>query len=266
MSPSEHSRSIRAVVVLACLLFAAALAVRGVPAERVRLPEDAPVEKPRIAEPMQLLARGASLRAAELDRLVRPELQPTFAASRGLVFALRDCPLLVEWLQSAEGQRTERLLTDLRNGSPEEALAALTLVFQLARATDWKPGLTAHAEHAERLGGLLQDWLRVWGERSAKDPLLVEPALGATLLYARAMRAAWRAPVVGYNEAPYARARDFLMQSTGLATPKRTALGEALQARFARAAVRLASDKDVLLGLEEECAALFPDLEGECAE
>ncbi len=249
---------------LACVLFVAAIAVRGIPAQRVRLPEDSPVEKPRIAEPMQLLSRGAALRVAELDPLVRAELRPSFVAARGIVFAMDDCPDLVEWMQSAEGQRAERLLTDLRAGSPEEALAALTLVFRIARSTDWEPGLTAHAEHAERLGALLQDWLRVWGERAAIDPLLVEPVLGAMMLYGRAMREAWRAPVLGYNEAPYSRAHAFLLQATGLATYKRTALGEALQARFARVASRLSADVDALMGLEEECAAFFPDLTGDC--
>jgi hypothetical protein len=264
VASSDDTRSIRGLAALACVLFVAAVAVRGIPAQRVRLPEDAPVEKPRIAEPMQLLSRGASLRVAELDPLVRTELRPSFVAARGIVFAMDDCPALVEWMQSAEGQRAERLLTALRAGSTEEALAALTLVFQIARATDWEPGLTAHAEHAERLGALLQDWLRVWGERAATDPLLVEPALGAMMLYGRAMREAWRAPVLGYNEAPYSRAHAFLMQATGLATSKRTALGEALQARFARVASRLSADVDALMGLEEECAAFFPDLTGGC--
>jgi hypothetical protein len=264
VTATDDTRPIRALAVLACALFVGAIAVRGIPAQLVRLPEDAPDEKPRIAEPMQLLSRGASLRAGELDPLVRAELRPSFVAIRGIVFSMKDCPELVEWMQSAEGQRAERLLSELRSGSAEEALAALTLIFQLARAAEWKPGLTAHAEHAERLGALLQDWLRVWGERAANDPLLVEPALGAVMLYGRAMREAWRAPVLGYNEAPYSRAQDFLMQATGLATSKRTALGQALQARFARVAARLAADTDALMGLEEECAAFFPDIEGDC--
>ncbi len=264
MLPSDDTRPLRVWIVLACVLFVGAIAVRGIPAQRVRLPEDSPKERPRIAEPMQLLSRGASLRVAELDPLIRDELRPAFVAARGIVFGLRDCPELVEWMQSAEGQRTERLLADLRAGSSEEALAALTLVFQIARATDWEPGITSRAEHAERLGGLLQDWLRVRGERAATDPLLVEPALGALMLYGRAMREAWRAPMLGYNQAPYSRAHDFLLQATGLATSKRTALGEALQARFARVAGRLAADSDALMGLEEECAAFFPDLTGDC--
>jgi hypothetical protein len=261
---SDATRPIRILAVVACGLFVAAIGVRGIPAQRVRLPEDSPKERPRVAEPMQLLSRGASMRVAELDPLIRDGLRPAFVATRGVVFGLRDCPLLVEWMQTAEGQRAERLLADLRSGSPEESLAALTLVFQIARATDWEPGITAHSEHAERLGALLQDWLRVWGERAANDPLLVEPALGALMLYGRAMREAWRAPVLGYNQAPYSRAHDFLVQATGLATSKRTALGEALQARFARVAGRLAADVDALMGLEEECAAFFPDLTGEC--
>jgi hypothetical protein len=247
------------------LLLAAAVAVRGITPARLALPKDATSDRPRIAEPMQLLARGAPLRAPELDALVDASRAKAFKSTRQTLFRLAGCPPLVEWIDRADGQALERMLGELRSGTREEAFASLALVFQLARATQWRPGVMGHSEHAEKLGGLLQDWLRVWGERGARDPLLSEPALAATLFYGRVMRTAWRAPIVGYNAAPYDRATLFLGELTGLRDARHTALGEALQARYARGASRLRSDKDALSGLEEECAVLFPDLTGDCS-
>lgn len=261
----KHDHGIFALIAGASLLLVAAIVVRGIAPDRVVLPKDVVEHESRITEPMQLLARGARLRAGDLDALVDARRAAAFRASRELLFALESCPPLLEWIDGAEGQKLEHLLTDLRSGSREEAFAALALVFQLARATEWKPGLRAHSEHAERLGGLLQDWLRVWGEPSAKDPLLSEPALAAALVYGRVMRIAWRAPVVGYKQAAYDRSLTFLSELTGVPTGRRTAFGEALQARFPRAASGLLADKDALAGFEEECAALFPDLVGECS-
>lgn len=253
-----------ALIAGASLLLVAAVAVRGIAAPRVVLPKDAKEDRPRIAEPMQLLARGAHLRAPELDTLVDAAHKSAFKASRQTLFRLEDCPPLVEWIDGVDGQSLERTLTELRSSSREEAFASLALLFQLARSAQWRPGVLARSQHAERLGSFLQDWLRVWGEPGARDPLLSEPALAATLLYGHVMRTAWRAPLVGYNAAPYDRAVAFLAQLTGLQGGHHTALGEALQARYPRAAARLHADKDVLSGLEEECAVLFPDLTGEC--
>ena len=251
----------------ALLLLAAAVAVRGIAPTRMTLPKDvAGADRPKIAEPMQLLARGGRLRAPELDALVEPAHKNEFKASRQTIFRLEDCPPLVEWIDDPDGQAFERTTSDLRAGTRDEAFASLALLFQLARATQWRPGMLARSQHAERLGGLLQEWLRVWGERAARDPLLSEPALAATLLYGRVMRTAWRAPIVGYNAAPYDRSNAFLAELTGIPAGRATPLGEALQARYARAAARLHSDKDVLSGLEEECSVLFPDLTGECSQ
>jgi hypothetical protein len=247
------------------LLLAAAVAVRGIAPARLSLPKDATSDRPKIAEPMQLLARGAPLRAPELDALVDPARKNAFKSMRQALFRISDCPPLVEWIDGVNGQALERMLSELRSGTREEAFAALALVFQLARATQWRPGMLGHSEHAEKLGGMLQDWLRVWGERGARDPLLSEPALAATLFYGRVMRTAWRAPMVGYNAAPYDRAIAFLNDLTGLRDARHTSLGEALQARYARGGSRLRSDKDALSGLEEECAVVFPDLTGDCS-
>jgi hypothetical protein len=265
---AERGRSqagLLALIAGAMLLLVAAVAVRGIAPARVVLPKDVKEDRPRIAEPMQLLASGAGLRAPELDLLVDPARRNAFKATRQELFRLQGCPPLVEWIDGVDGQSFERLMSELRAGTREEAFASLALVFRLARATQWRPGVLAHSEHAERLGALLQDWLRVWGEKGARDPLLYEPVLAATLVYGHVMRTAWRAPLVGYNAAPYDRSKAFLAELTGIQSGRNTALGEALQARYTRAATRLHADKDVLSGLEEECAVLYPDLTGECS-
>jgi hypothetical protein len=159
---------------------------------------------------------------------------------------------------------TERHLAALRGGSREDAFAALVLIHQLARACQWSPGMLARTQHAERLGGLLQDWLRTWGESSARDPLLSEPALAAALLYGRVMRIAWKAPLLSKNSAPYERATTFLAELTGVSARHRTRFGEALAAHYGRAATKLASTNDRLEGFEEEAAVLFPSLVGDC--
>jgi hypothetical protein len=267
MRSDEQGRSLAGLLALiagAILLLVAAVAVRGIAPARSVLPKDAKEDRPKIAEPMQLLAHGAHLRAPELDTLVETARKNAFKTSRQTLFRLGGCPALVEWMDGVDGQSFERLISELRSGTREEAFASLALLFELARATQWRPGVLARSQHAERLGGLLQDWLRVWGEKGARDPLLSEPALAATLLYGHVMRTAWRAPLVGYNAAPYDRSAAFLAELTGIQSGRHTALGEALQTRYARAAARLHADKDVLSGLEEECAVLFPDLTGEC--
>jgi len=263
--PSKSPIATRAVMALAGVLFVFALLVRGAkPAALVR-PEDTPAAEPRIEQPLQLLARGAALRVAELDRWISKNQLTEWKAVRGTVFALQDCPPTMDWLDGAEGQRFERCVAALRGGTREDALASLVLVFKLARATEWKPGMLGHTQHAERLGALLEGWLRSWSARSAKDALLVEPALSATLLYGRAMRIAWRAPVLGYNAAPYERARALLNEIAG-ESGHRSEFGEALQSRHPAAARGLASDKDVLEGLEEECAVIYPKLVGDCED
>jgi hypothetical protein len=53
------------------------------------------------------------------------------------------------------------------------------------------------------------------------------------------MHAAWKAPIVGSNAAPYERALAFLGELVGVPPARRTAFGEALQARYPRALTRL---------------------------
>lgn len=259
-------KKILAGLVAGSVLVVLAVAARTLPAPRVTLADDAPEEGPRIVEPMQFLSKGASLRAAELDAWVAEDRRPRFKALRDLLFHLPDCPETNEWVDSAEGQRLERLLAELRSGKREEAFASLVLVFRLARATEWKPGILTQTPHAnaERMGGLVADWLRAWGERGARDPLLAEPTRAAVLVYGRLMRTAQQAPVIGTNAASYERALKTVGEVLGVDAGRRTALGEALQARHPEAMRKLVGDMDRLRGLDDDAHTLFPDLDGEC--
>lgn len=255
-----------ALVGVAGILIAAAVAVRILPAPRVISAEEVKQEGPRIVEPMQLLGRGAALRAAELDEWIAEERRPIFRAARGQVFSIRGCPEAVAWLDGVEGQRVERLLGELRHGTREEALAALALVFQLARSTEWDPGVLASIPEANaaRLAGLAGDWLRAWGERGARDPLLAEPARAAALLYGRLMYTAQHSRVIGTNTAAYERGLKTLSELVGLDSGRRTALGESLQSRHPEAMRKLVLDSDRLRGFDAEARTAFPDLDGEC--
>lgn len=255
----------RALVVVGTTSLAAALAVRAISPAPATTPKDVVEDVPRLAEPMQLLGNGAYLRVAELERWVSENRRKDFKACLKIVFFLQDCPPFLDWIDGPEGQWTERQLVALRGGTREDALAALVLIFQLARACEWSPGILARTQHAERLGGLLQDWLRAWGEDSARDPLLSEPALAAAIVYGRVMRIAWQAPMLSKNTAPYERSTTFLEGLTGIsAGGHRTRFGEALAARYIRAATKLASNNDRLEGFEEEAAVQFPSLVGDC--
>lgn len=260
--------AVRIALVATCALFVVAIAVRGVPPSASVAPEDVVEEGPRIVEPMQFLGSGAKLRAGELDAWVAADRRTRFKALRELIFQLRDCPDLVEWIDSMEGQMLERMITELRTGTREEAFASLSLVYQLARAAEWDPGLMTRTPEAQavRLGGLLQEWLRVWGERAAKDALLAEPAVATTLLYAHVMRIAENAPVIGISSASRERARSFLTELLGIGTGRRTTLGELVQARHGAALARFIARDDPLAGLAADARTLFPDMNGSCGE
>jgi len=245
-------------------LIVGAFVVRGIDAEPLPEPEDTVAERPRIQTPMQFLAGGAQERIAELDGWVSAEQRQVWKASRGIVFHLEGCPTLYSWMESTEGLRVERLLEGLSQGTREDALAALALIFQLARGCDWDPGLRGRSEHAEKLGSLLAPWLRRWGDASATDPVLHEPALAAALAYGAVMRVAWSAPMVGHNKAPYARATAALSDLCGLAPRERTPFGRSLQARYERAFAILEGEEDRLRGLTEEAAILYPGFDGGC--
>ena len=264
-SSSRGRLGFRALVVVGIVSLAAALAVRAIPPAPATTPKDVVEAVPRLAEPMQLLGNGAHLRAAELERWVSESLREDFKRALRITFSIQDCPAFLAWIDGPEGQWTERHLVALRGGTREDAFAALVLIFQLARACEWSPGILARTQHADRLGGLLQDWLRTWAEPSARDPLLSEPALAAAIVYGRVMRIAWQAPLLSRNDAPYERATTFLGDLTGISTGgRRTRFGEALAARYSRAATKLASKNDLLEGFEEEAAAAFPNLVGDC--
>lgn len=246
------------------LLLALSVWVRGIEVAAPPPPEDRPVDEPHIEEPMQLVAPGARHRREELEAFVSEAHRAAWRESAAVVFSLEGCPWLRPWLEGPEGQRCEQLLERLRAGTRDDALAALALVFELARSTRWRPSW-GHAEHAERLGGLLQEWLRAWAERSADDPVLHQPAMAAALFYGSVMRKAWNAPTFGYNRSSLERARAFLAELVG-AGSERARFGRALQARYPRAFAAFDDDEPaaVLRAFSEESALLFPTAEGDC--
>jgi hypothetical protein len=257
---------VRLALVTACLLLVAAVAVRGIPPAKSVAPQDVVEEGPRIVEPMQFLGSGARLRAGELDAWVAPERRERFKTLRQQIFTLRNCPQLLEWLTTLDGQRLERMISELRTGKREEALASLVLIFQLARATEWKPALMASARQApaERLGGLLQDWLRTWGEKGALDPLLAEPSAATVLLYGHVMRVAQQSPIIGQLDEPLQRARTFLNEVLAAGQSRRTSLGELVQTRHGAALARFLGNDDPLSGFSSDAITLFPDMTGAC--
>jgi hypothetical protein len=266
VEPTSSTRWPLAVVLaLTGLLLAAAVHVRGLRGALPELPEDRARASDALAEPLQFLGRGAHLRLEELTPRIGLELAPAWAAGHRIPFDVAGCPRLLDWLTTAEGQAFEQLVADLRRGSRDEALAALTLVFAAARTTEWAPGMRG-SKNAERLAALLQDWLRKWAEPAAKDELLAEPALGAALVYASIMRTAYEAPVITRDGAIAARARTFLETLTGASEPRLSAFGEALEARYPDAFDTFRRRADLLEGLAREAFVLFPELDGECVE
>jgi len=264
---AARSKTIELTAIVATVaLLVGAIGVRGLRGALPLAPQDRPREKTEIAEPMQLLGRGASMRIEELTARVSEAVKPNWSAAHRLPFALRDCPKLLDWIESADGQRFERLLAELRRGSREDAFASLALTLALARATEWNPGLLARTQNAERLGALLQEWLRAWGERGVGDTLLAEPTLAATVLYGRVMRIAAEAPPVGRFDAPYERAHAFLANALLDHQGQTTALGRALQARFPAASAGFDDEHDCLSGLDREAAQVFAGLDGKCSQ
>lgn len=261
------TKRVTLALLLACALFVSAIVVRGLPSAKSVAPEDVVEEGPRIVEPMQFLGAGAKLRAAELDTWIAPERRARFKALRELLFHLDGCPSLTEWIDSMDGQRLERMIGELRNGRREEAFAALALIYQLARCTEWKPGLMSRTPQAqaERLGSVLQDWLRTWGDKGAKDPLLAEPAVATTLLYGHVMRVAQNAPVIGTLDAPLDRARRFLNELLAAGESRRSALGELVQGRHGNALARFNGRDDPLGGFSADAITLFPGMTGNCS-
>jgi hypothetical protein len=259
-----ESARLKLIAAVTGALLVAGVAVRGVEGRLPPAPEDEPAGPGVLVEPLQFLTRNGALRMRELGARIDPARASEWAALWRRPYELSGCPKLADWMGGPDGQRLERLLAELRRGSGDEALGALALTFQVSRATQWDSGVFGGTQHAERLGGLLQDWLRVWGPRAVDDGQLLEPALAALLLYGRAMREAYDAPAIGRAEAPYERARAFLDELTGASGARRTPLGERLAARHPRAWTTLTQEGDFLSGAAEESRALFPELDGEC--
>jgi hypothetical protein len=257
-----HRRGTSALLAIAVVLFAASLWVRGIRAELPPAPEDRAGSETSIAEPMHFLSGGAENRFEELTRHVSEPQRASWRTQSALLFDLEGCPHLREWIETRDGQRLERMLGELRGGTREDALAALTLIFQLARVTKWNAG----AEHAEHLGGLLADWLRAWAERSADDALLHEPALAAAVFYGRVMEVAWNAPAFGHVRASYEHARTFLSELTGEREGARTAFGRELELRMPRALAALfaTSEEAFFAAFHSEAEIFFPGLDGSC--
>lgn len=262
-----------AVLSLAALLLGGAVYVRGIRGQVPELPQDRERAPDAIAQPLQFLGRGAHLRLDELgERLAGPgadggrvAMGASWAAVHRIPFDLAGCPKLTDWIATAEGQQVEQLLADLRRGTREEALGALTLVFELTRRTAWAPGVRG-SKNAERLAALYQEWLRRWAEPAADDELLAEPALACALVYSRIMRLAYEAPPLMRDEAIAARARTFLSTLTGASQPRLTSFGEALEGRYPNAFETFRRESDLLEGFAHEAFVLFPDLDGECEE
>ena len=230
-------------------------------------PPERPDEVATLAEPMQFLEAGGAIRADELTPYISVEHTLAWQASFGTVFSLGGCPDLHAWVQAPFGQDVVQLIGELRRGSSEEGLAALALIFQLARNASWAPGaFGGEAAGAEQLGDLLEDWLRTWGEQAATDPLLYEPALAAGLLYGRALHTAWGAPALGTRQSALARAQGFFDELCGVRSMKRSAYGDALHARYPHAYSLLTRDEDPLSGLVQVAESRFPDHDGACGE
>lgn len=247
------------------VLLVAAVFVRGIRGSEPERVEDRERAPDAIAAPVQLLGAGARRRLGEItDRLDAGQREQWLAAQR-IAFGLEGCPELNEWLATAEGQRVEQVIGDLRRGPSVQGLASLTLLVQLARATRWSPGVFGN-ENAQRMGDLIKPWLRTWAEPAMDDPQLAEPALAAALVYARVMRLAYEAPVLTREEGAYDRARTFLEGLTGTNEPRLTSFGHALSTRHADAFATFRRETDYLQGLAEECGVLLPGLDGACEE
>jgi len=264
-SRPDRSWPLAAVLALTGALLVGAVYVRGIRGSVPELPEDRQRPPDALAEPLQFLGRGAHLRLDELTARITGERGRAWSAAHRIPFEIAGCPKLTDWIAGADGQLVEQLVADLRRGSREEALGALALLFGVARRTQWAPGVRG-STNAERLGALLQEWLRKWAEPSAGDQLLAEPALACALVYASVMRMAYEAPPITRDGAIAARARAFLETLTGADQPRPTAFGEALSTRYPDAFDVFRRRSDLLEGFAREAFVLFPELDGECEE
>jgi len=219
---------------------------------------------PPLVEPLQLLGSAADQRLVEIAPRIDLLYRDDWIDTSEIPFLLQGCPDLVDWLPTTDGQRVERMIGQLRRAGEEEAFAALVLLFELARSTHWEPGILAHTQNAERLGQFFQDWLAAWAEPGVDDPLLYEPVMAATLVYARVMRTAYDAPALGRADAPYQRAKEFLSNLTGVGGPRLTTFGQALSTYDPAAFREYLERDDFLRGFEKQALVKFPKIDGEC--
>jgi len=250
-------------VLVATALLAAAFFVRSIPGGPPLDPSDRTRDRDALREPMQLLGRGAVTRVAELDERVSPELRAEWTRLRQAVFAVSRCPRTGDWLDTVDGLAFERLFSELRRGSRDDALAAQVLLVEIARRTKWAPGLLARTSDAERLGALLQEWMRTWGSRAASDAQLSEPALAGLLLQARLERATYLR-AIGRDRERYDRAVETFRRLLEDAQGQPTELARALDARHPGLGTDLAARKDGLEPLDIVAGRFFPGLNGEC--
>lgn len=254
----------RVQAAITAVLFCAAIFLRGIEAPPHVAPEQR-AERPVLASPLQFLGPSSSKRAAELKELLPEALREPWIRTTGGLNALATCPNTLDWLATPRGQEFERTLAELERGDTTQGFAALVMLVDLARHTKWAPSLFLGAEHSQRVGDLLQTWLAQFAEKSSDDVTLHEPALAAALLYARVMRAAYDAPTIGRNKAPYERARAFMNGLCGLEAKTQTQFGRALKERHPRAFLGLTED-DFLAGADEEARLAFPDVDGACGK
>ena len=258
------NRSHRIGMVLVTLALIGAVWVRTIPPTIIAAPEVEGEELP-ILEPMQLLRIGGEERLVELDNWIDLEQRVAFIDTRLDLLDLDGCPPLSEWIGGSRGLAFEQTVGALSRASRIEALAALALVFQLARTTEWAPGMFGGAQAAERLGGLLDHWLDRWGEKSMDDPLLYEPTLAAVLLYGHVMNLAFQAGIFGKSDVSRDRAQANLIRLAGTPGDRRSALGAALNTRYPNALTSAIADAD-LTGFTGEVELAFPELNGECGQ
>lgn len=250
-------------VFLTLALLAAALFVRSIAGGPPLDPSDRDRDRDALREPMQLLGRGAATRVAELDERVSPELRAEWTRLRQVVFALARCPRTGDWLDTVDGLAFERLFSELRRGSRDDALGAQALLVEVARRTAWSPGLLARTTDAERLVALQGEWMRTWGSRAAGDAELAEPVLAGLLLQARLERATYLR-AIGRDRERYERAVETFRRLLEDAQGQPTELARALDARHPGLATALAERKDGLEPLDTVAGRFFPGLNGEC--
>jgi hypothetical protein len=252
-----------AALFAALTLFGASVAVRAIDGGPLLSAADRDRERGAVQEPMQLLGRSASARVAELDLRINKDLRPEWLRLRKAIFQLPRCPRTGEWLDSSDGLAFERLFNELRRGNRDEALAGLVLLTELARRTEWEPGLLARVQDAERLSNLQGEWLRTWSARAAQDAQLSDPALATLLLHARVERATY-VRTIRRDRDRQERATEAFRRLLEDTQGQPSVFARALDVRHPGLVTGMRERKDALEALDTAAGQLFPGLNGEC--